>query len=697
MDVFPNEILHHIFTYLSYRYVARCSLVCRTWYNLIILDPFFYKTIEIHSPSQLYKFLNMAITRIVNKKQVGRYVRHLQLEHYYFYQQSLSREVIGNLYSACPFLHSIEPIQLYSYLPFPTTLPISSSFYFPTWQLTTLLNWYPDMNKEWIDAMQERFTSIQLDVQQATEENSNLLSPPSSLDKKRIDSKKIQFVVDEIPTSQIPPHTHDDDIVNHMGYVTYYGKVLSLPTFHQLKILSLDFSNSFNHSRTAIYEIDERTFLSIHNSCPSLEELTCIALFMNMSNSAMSLYKRASADNINFNSKNSPFLQANIPSYPLKSLTLKWCVLNQYQCFDYLSRLYPTLTSLSMDLKWYSILPAKDGPYEIAMYSMITRLTCLKEFFLNDIIYVGVGGRLPYYSGYWPHHLYLIWLSHHPTQLKALKYPYDLKIGDYYNDFGRSGKQLGFLNHLTTLEITISDYQPDTTLYHLLKNGTELYVSTSIVSLTVHNHMKFIKQDPFYIMQWLNAFPTLKEFTLDGIAKIQYQTDIAYQPSYSLQVFKIENSSFKSRKDFNSILYHCSKLRILKLCNIKWDIITTTNNTFLINEQEQEQQEMELLYKKIGLGEESSAIKTKMIINLPDSTLDQFILDQCCFAETKDVWKGEEKSIITRLMVNEHNETHHFEAKNKSATSTTTAITTFINQSVDIVLNCKSVDIIAFK
>ncbi|CAO3651338.1 unnamed protein product [Cunninghamella blakesleeana] len=701
MNSLPKEILRCIFSLLSQRSRFRCSLVCKDWYHVVTGNPFFYRTIHISSMSQLEAFINMATTIKMKNNFVSHFVQQLIFEGDFWASNKLNVNMAEKLHRACPNIIYVNG------------LPSSYYKHFQDWKMYHIENWYLEMDLNWFYQLQHQLTSLHMDVDK-------IMTKTSSLNNK--DSNKVQFIIDQIQSKQTPPHDYDNELIDENGYLHYFGKVLSIPVFNQLKILILDFSTSFNSSSLNIYEIDERTLVSIHQSCPLLEDLTLVALFMNVSEStktSLSLLSSSSSSlpntnhHYNHNNQTDQTDQVNkLPINYLKSLTLKWCILNQTQCYDCFSKMYPYLTSLKMGLKWYSDSDKHDSGFQVAIYNMITSFKYLKNLIIENISEFASGRPLPMYSNFWPHELLFNWLNQYPQRLDVFKYPYDFTsikkdhltnttttVATSASDVSGTADVMTellnpsflFLNYLTTLEFNIgSDFEK--VLLIFLKSGNKNKVSTTISTLKIHR--EGYHQDSFPILVWLDTFPKLKHLTLNGIHPINTDIvvdqeasissgllkyrhhcsfkDIPSLPSYSLESLQIQNSSFYSKHDLTAIGLVCPKLRELDLYLI--DINTGPKGYTLINFSIQKTKDEKSTLKNVD---------EKILIDTPHLTLDYLSLNRCGIVNTSYSRMADVTGVINNFTVNESNTTYQFKKK----------ITDY-NRRIELVLNCKSIDTI---
>ncbi|CAO3640700.1 unnamed protein product [Cunninghamella echinulata] len=496
MDSLPNEILQNTFLFLSPRYRYHCALVCKAWY-LTYQQPLFYQTITIYKYSQFIKFLTLAKTRYINHKPIGHYVRRLYLKDLYN-KHILTYEEIEELHHACPFLTFIDTICMDE-----NDTEQHDLYMIPYWQhLTEIKLWYSrnDTYRLYAAKHGPHLTSLQLDIKDIININELQLKQQqlhiNDRYKNKIKIKKEQKDKDK--------HENDDDEDNKIenniriqhdmqpqlqaNYQYYYGRVILFPTHHlvHLKELYLCFKSASYRSSVAEYRLDERTLESLHQSCPVLESLSLNYLVLNCLEFLSKFTTTTTTASFSSTSASSTIS----PCKSLKHLYLKNCKLYRYGNYTYLSKKYPHLISLHLNLQWKdnlltssssssssvvsllieendlllrnrhdnqhhanlntnaiinsnlllhmstntnnpsSSMYPNDPAYRSMIYEFITGFSYLKEL-SAEFIYINDFSNVKWQDGLWPGKELLYWLIQHPQQLTLLDYPYDLSTMEY--------------------------------------------------------------------------------------------------------------------------------------------------------------------------------------------------------------------------------------------------------------------------
>ncbi|CAO3640821.1 unnamed protein product [Cunninghamella echinulata] len=93
MNNIPNELLQHIFSFLSQRYISVCQQVCKKW-MLSTRHPKFYQSITLYSEKQLEKFLNTVSTLTLTSNNIP--------DIFYSADTTLNITQLQQLYRCCP-------------------------------------------------------------------------------------------------------------------------------------------------------------------------------------------------------------------------------------------------------------------------------------------------------------------------------------------------------------------------------------------------------------------------------------------------------------------------------------------------------------------------------------------------------------------------------------------------------------------
>ncbi|CAO3619651.1 unnamed protein product [Cunninghamella blakesleeana] len=810
MDNIPNELLQHIFSYLSQRYRSVCSTVCKKWL-IATRDPLFYKTINLYSEQQVKKFINYAKRITITEKNIpiGYFVYELNIKEAFYDNggdgiDRATMELLKLLYDCCPNIKKIDDLsciideseqeQIIDTYDLYNTSSTSSLINYCWPFLTIVPFWYSTLDRSLSYHHQHNnITSLEYkmenDQQQHNYENKNIIQFQIDQQKRYRPTKDQQQSLFSI--------FHERPLINQEGEIEHYGKTIffsSPSSWIQLKSLSLKLNAFNNGSSTAIYELDERVFDTIHTTCPQLEFLSLKDFFMNLSDTY--LFTRTTA------------METTIQSHPsLKQLHLNQCCFNDILCFDYVSNLYPNITTLSLHLLWNGSDRRETEQYKSSIFHLLTGYQQLRHLstsltYITNFVHVDLADEL------WPDVEFYQWLTQHPHQLDSLDYSYDLLKVEYrylaetqlssssssssipipflpslssiatttssYSCYSPSSNYyyyqskknlshcLSYLHHLTSFTLTLEKSSSDL-LHYLLIHGTNEYVSLSITSLKIiqdisstisspsssysslphfcniyHNqhYDPGEEDDPdndFFIDQWLDAFPHLKKLELQyiGNIKLKHQKEkddddldeLFYQLSLSEQQQQqwIENerkeSSFSpttpTKRNYlleelniiggyiyiqshhlKTFFESCPSLRILKLNETNFiyptkkpispylysslPLTIPINNDNNVQQQQIDDEEME----EDDYDDDDRV--NYMIIDIPHIHLDQLELSYLRSGKSKYI-SYERRSI--KLIVNESASKNTFDIVKK----------TTLYPTVNIIINCKSIDISLFK
>ncbi|CAO3648392.1 unnamed protein product [Cunninghamella blakesleeana] len=171
--------------------------------------------------------------------------------------------------------------------------------------LTEFTLWYTEANQDWMSYMNDKVTSLDFHIEQLMTRETDLHS--MTLRRRQdqqlyptLPSMANQFYLKKVGNKKSQP-IHFNDERRDPGYIigeevdefnplgdpiidTFHSKILMLPTLNHLITLRLYFSEYMeNLTFDGLFEFDERTIESIHQSCPLLERLELDCFNMNIS------------------------------------------------------------------------------------------------------------------------------------------------------------------------------------------------------------------------------------------------------------------------------------------------------------------------------------------------------------------------------------------------------------------------------
>ncbi|CAO3619829.1 unnamed protein product [Cunninghamella blakesleeana] len=559
MDELPIEILVQIFKYTSQRNITHYSSVCKKWKHIITSQPtVFYSTIKLYSLRQVRKFIKKAkepvvivtttnnITQIINKS-FGHYVQHIYLCCDYQSFPLLIRDlmlVLPNIQS----IHSTKSENNYDALHFlkssihlSVQLPLLDHLsHIPFWYIKShKRNWLPTTTTTTISTNRDHKHPIKsINYRFPSKDEEYDIFP---FHFKKVGFKKsIESVY--LHASLMNHHQYyfeegNDDI--RLDNFDYQSKILKLSTldntttgnnnnrnpFYYLTDLTITFSKS--QSGSDIFELDERTLESIHQSCPQLSTLQLYYFFMNLSEE----YPNLITNNIN-NIKNNNN-DKMLPSLHLKQFKMYGFLMDP-KCYTYLSLKYPKLESFELITQNISYLKDQSKMFQSCIFNMLTHYPLLKR------LYVDILCDQHWNSVFWPHHEFLQWLVNHPDQLDYLYYPYHLEP----NIFLQQQQQMIekrkekiemdsktdlqhpitlplnhhykiYLNYLTSFTINYTNLI-DIAIEYFLFHSSTTPISQSIKELKIIGSSFHVGKcnSLFFMYDWLDVFPNVTTLIL---------------------------------------------------------------------------------------------------------------------------------------------------------------------------------------
>ncbi|CAO3633482.1 unnamed protein product [Cunninghamella echinulata] len=562
MDILPIEVLENIFGRLSQKFAASvASIVCKKW-NQIILQSSFYTSIRILTEQQLIKFIQMANEKTINNQPIGYYVQQLKLDHHI----NIKEDTLIKLMKVFPNIHFISGLSYQSYK--------SDSIYPHLNQLTHFSCWYK--NKQWTD---------------------HLIYNKEIVKSLDININKDMFRFN----SQYNPHIHFNLIDNKNLKINWNlpVRLLVLPTFINLIKLNINlyrlgslypldpFDNDFESINS--FGIDERTFESIHSSCPQLTVLTISDIIMVISKEFHD--------------------QSFIPAHQLKELHLHGTFIDP-SCYTYFLKKYSHLDSFFINVELQPLINDNDNrSFQLAITRMLFQFTALKSVSIG--IYVPPGENscesLVKFKKYWPHDEFLMWLKQHSEQITHIEYPCDFTSNDGINI--ELLQQPTFLTYLTSLSLYLDSAVHLVSTYILQNMDHSIIISTFLKTLTIYQRLSY-KLKNFYIYDFLTVFPNLESLQLHSIRFMYDELGDMFQSDDRWECTKLhhmiqrqlsdtdttvlnnknENDTCKLKHlkivecdlffgyGLNDFFKKCYQLKSLDLLNIKY-VISTSDTT----------------------------------------------------------------------------------------------------------------------
>ncbi|KAI9302172.1 hypothetical protein BJ944DRAFT_242615 [Cunninghamella echinulata] len=277
MNKLSCQLIEHIFSFLSQRYLHHVSLVCEKWLH-ITRQPKFYKSVELCSTSQIEKFIEFIQAVAIKDTPLSHYIKKI-----IFYDQfihNLKPYRLVALINLCPFVTHVDNIpdigeENYKVL--------SDTNY---WRhLKSLPLSYTKIDKRWMDHMKKvnndkyKVVSLSIDASQYTvaytKEYSNIVTD----NERNYRLLKVEDQRDLVSSRRY------NDYNRSMLFLVYFNSYyLKLPSsLVNLKKLHLDFETYNKRHSLCYYEFNESTLDSISTSCPSLTYLTLSEFNFNIS------------------------------------------------------------------------------------------------------------------------------------------------------------------------------------------------------------------------------------------------------------------------------------------------------------------------------------------------------------------------------------------------------------------------------
>ncbi|CAO3649197.1 unnamed protein product [Cunninghamella blakesleeana] len=566
----PTEILQMILLALPQRTLAQCSYVNRTWYYST-RSPVLYHSIVIYSHSQLYKFIELATTLLIDGRLVGQWVRKVTIS-YPAETNTPSYEDLKALHLACPNIRYLSGHDLpYSTFAFPYMAYLTKSddatdddeFAEMGENSPAAMNMNIKIkdNREWLDRIYDIAVSLQMTVSPKDEDPMFYTRQDNRL---RYHKNPLHHTIfdDVDPIPRFIEVLLEDQPLDF----DFYGKILGFTRqFDTIKDLHLDFTPFTKNTSVSSFLLDERTLDAIHDSCPALESLSLYGFSMNYS--AYSSNIRITENNITRDGTLYGDFGTTTPCNRLKSFQFHTTTVLRPECFKYLSKKYPQLRQLNLNIRWLRLFEEEKDIYINALFRMITGFERLKVLKLMDNLF----------CGQFPYERFFSWLATHPNRFESLGFfstdaidlenMYKDKMMYEWEDYEQEVKlRSHYLNYLS--EISLKTITPFRTLRYFLRDCHTTIASTTITKL------KLLGTDcrcsNFYIYEWMDAFPNLQELHVEKMCVTESNSSlmdtIPYESSTvttlttfkkkqypKLEVLRFKSVFIKLRYQFNEI------------------------------------------------------------------------------------------------------------------------------------------------
>ncbi|CAO3630458.1 unnamed protein product [Cunninghamella blakesleeana] len=668
MTHLPTEIIIIIFQYLPQKYIKIGSTICKEWYEILLSQPQFYKTIHIYSFTQLDKCIKIAKTKkAIDNKPFSHHV-----ENIHFHTDSIfPTNIIADIVTTFPNLLCIH--DLHKGPSNHSQFSLSRMTFPQQSQLLYIYHWCPRNFKQWI----------------------------TLVDNHSYKMKSLEFSMDnELFVLNIEKNRSSIPIIHYTSISTVPPTIrihkINLPMMPCLTHLSID---CFFH------KVDENIFESIHQSCPQLRSLHLNSFCMYISHD----YHDKMVN------------QLFEPNLNLKEFHMHNELIDS-RCYDYLSFKYPNLESISLDLyKSWNSEPTTLLSFQVAIFKMITQYDYLQKLKL----------KLGQYN-YWSHNTFFKWLQDNPklSHLEYPYDPkvdiLETNTNNNNNDgqsnvlpftatFGHLPIQRHeYLNHLYSLSLgTITSNAIDSLFYFYLCNNNNNVISNSIEEL----NLIFGNFGNIYF--WLNGFPNLKSLSIKGNQQTthiidgidtgddyKYNNSIHYQKilpylkekmKQQEQLMKDSQTSKSSSKSKDIIRFFKLKKIEIRYCYVSFEkygwnglfkrlpdlktiILSNVNEviTGKINNQR---------IKKIVKPPARHATLDLSHLSLDFLKISHFNLSPC------SLWKGMEKHCVKNLMINETSLDKIYYVGGDNFSSKTPS---YHEYSTTLTIKCKWVDYIDF-
>ncbi|CAO3628595.1 unnamed protein product [Cunninghamella blakesleeana] len=591
----------------------------------------------------------MVATNTINDIPIGYFVYELYLQELFDKISEIPTNKIILLHKACPNIEYIDTL----------SIPYKAQHRIPTWKkLTHIQPWVTTYYKRWYLNYPKRQQQQKKGIQYLEFRVPKYIGKVVQIEKE----ERFSFY----------NNSNNNNIQRKPIQRKYDVEYLLFKSiWDHLTHLSLVFGEAYKEKN---YQLDDHTFESIHQSCPSLESLLIKNLDIH-----------ASLDYLEVED----FIQ---PCKKLSSLQLQSCTISHPNVFTYFSEKYTHLSTLLLYLDINSEEEEDDDDdreeFSDCLYHFIRHLFYLKHFAVRFNDLNENRSPLDFFNPndqLFPHEAFRKWLSNSQHQLlQSLEYPYALNIPSLVNpiqlDENKNspiyqGQQPTLLNDLFDLnkddiDIMINRNNKVTTVY-------------TLTSLTIHGYQE---DRIFYsILHYLNTFPNLKTL------------NISYAGLYDFDIRNGYNSNNNNNNNKNlkllspRITYPLEKL-ILHHVNfyLNTELSTLFRHIPYLNELHWSSIEFSTKYKDTYINQHI------MYVNLKHLNLDKVYLEGVYINQPKSYYHSYPPA---KINVNEVNEKDTIKS---TIVSSPTQPSSFYKKQLpeneyQLQIDCSSVDYIRIK
>ncbi|CAO3621372.1 unnamed protein product [Cunninghamella echinulata] len=425
----------------------------------------------------------------------------------------MEKELLLEIAKTFPNIHSIDGFYGFDDIPEDDYLPELK-------KLTHYEDWYMSCNISWMTTLYNNKDKVEyLDISEnikleLIDDKKQYSVPPPPIHLKSFG-----------PTIPVPPYVDD-------GEYKMIKTILILPTLKNLTYLYISFPYTkakeieINHPQVYDMEedddiflyFDEHTFENISQSCPKLETLSLLKIYITISEDADCTLKCDNDDTT------ATFQRA----HHLKSLEIEGKIIYP-QCFTYLSKKYSRLKSLRLNLITMPLPIELSESYQSAIHDAMMQFQFLKTLDIY-LFYPRSQMKVELERGmvnkiFWPNNEFLQCLLQHPTRLTYLKYNHislekynkqftmmadssdQITTNNYSDMINKIVKQQHSFSHLTYLSLRPA-LSYDILYHYLLQNENSTVLSSSITTLVI-NEDDDVLSEPIYITDWLDTLPSL--------------------------------------------------------------------------------------------------------------------------------------------------------------------------------------------
>ncbi|CAO3634500.1 unnamed protein product [Cunninghamella echinulata] len=525
---------------------------------------------------------------------------------------------VFNLHEACPNLQYIDTLS--------TDLKEARDG-FPYWKKLTHMNsWVTIYDKSWY-----------LHRQQQQQQPNEVLNPVINLDLY-LASYEDRIMEIKYKEQFSFYNNSSNNSNNNLGSSSFLSFTSNWNNLTSLTLI-LGYSASFERCT-----INDHTFESIHQTCPSLKELTMDDLELFISDDYLRFHQLVTSCNT------------------LTLLRLRRCTVMNSEILDYFLKKYPRLSTLDFRLEMNDD-DIPDG-FGTSFFNLISNLYHLKHLI---IIYFD-SLRCTTYSDYFqpsddffPHAEFRQWYLNSPHQIQTLRYPYPLSLPLQLDHAQLLSENNNFENKNNDknngLPIIYLDQQPTLIDDLFFKNENKSKAASILTSLIIDGRRE---QRTFYpISNYLSIFSNLKRLELfyDDLYDFKVENNQAVSPStiYPLEELEIYNCHIHLNVGLSTLFKRCPRLKI-----IHWKQVF-----FSINYRERS-------FRCLG----SSRDAPEILVDLKNLDLEKIFMESIAINEKKA------KVIINEIRQNDIKDT----------------ITSMSNEYESILqLDCRSVDLIQLK